>query len=100
MGFGTIASSEQENSKISKFLEMSSPMRDSVGEMDTLLIPPTINASQKYSVPVIYINPQSYANEWSDKIRGHGGIVFQFWDRPVNAIAKICDYAVYRRKSK
>ncbi|MBY8984917.1 MAG: CoA-binding protein [Candidatus Lokiarchaeota archaeon] len=98
MGFGSIATSEQQNTRVSQFLKMSTEMSDKMGEMDTFLIPPTIKASHKYSVPVIYINPQSYANEWSKKIREHGGIVFQFWDRPVNTLAKICDYAKYRRK--
>ncbi|MHA2267734.1 MAG: CoA-binding protein [Promethearchaeota archaeon] len=99
MGFGSLASSEQQNPQISQYLKMSTEMMDRMGEMDTFLIPPTIEASHKYSVPVIYINPQSYANEWSKKIREHGGIVFQFWDRPVNVLTKICDYAEYRRKN-
>ena len=98
MGFGDMASSEQQNTRISQYIEMNEEMRERMGEMDKFLIPPTIQASHKYSVPVIYINPQSYANEWSKKIRGHGGIVFQFWDRPVNALAKICDYSEYRRR--
>ena len=97
MGFGSLEA-EQNNTQISQHIEMREDMAEKMGEMDTFLIPPTIKASHKYSVPVIYINPQSYANEWSKKIREHGGIVFQFWDRPVNALAKICDYAEYRRK--
>ena len=34
------------------------------------------------------------------KIREQGGIVFKFWDRPVNCLEKICNYAEYRRKHK
>ena len=99
MGFGDMISAEQKNPRISQYIEVREDMKDRIGEMDKFLIPPTIKNSHKYSVPVIFINPQSYANEWSKKIREHGGIVFQFWDRPVNALAKICDYAEYRRKS-
>ena len=66
--------------------------------MDKILIAPAIKISHKYSIPIIYINPTSYSNTWSNKIREHGGIVSQFWDRPVNSLAKICDYAEYRRK--
>ncbi|MHA1986092.1 MAG: CoA-binding protein [Promethearchaeota archaeon] len=99
MGFGSLVSDEQQNSRISQYIEAPKEMEERMGEMDTFLIPPTIQASHKYSVPVIYINPQSYANQWSKKLREHGGIVFQFWDRPVNAITKICDYSEFRRKN-
>ncbi|MFW9824317.1 MAG: hypothetical protein ACFFE4_15345, partial [Candidatus Thorarchaeota archaeon] len=99
MSFGFVASSEQQNSRISQYLKMGADMEERMGEMDKMLIPPTIEASHKYSIPVIYINPLSYADEWSKKIRQHGGIVFQFWDRPVNALIKICDYAEYRKKN-
>ena len=98
MGFEDMVPIEQENARISQHIEMREDMRERIGEMDKLLVPPTIKTSHKYSVPVIYINPQSYASEWSKKIRGHGGIVFQFWDRPVNALVKICEYAKYRNK--
>jgi acyl-CoA synthetase (NDP forming) len=98
MGFGAVTATERQNTRVSQYIELRGDMEERIGEMDTFLIPPTIKASHKYSIPVIYINPQSYANEWSKKIREHGGIVFQFWDRPVNALAKICEYAEYRRK--
>jgi acetyltransferase len=57
MGFGAVASTEQQNTRISQYIEMREDMRDKIGEMDKFLIPPTIKASHKYSVPVIYINP-------------------------------------------
>jgi len=98
MGFADVVSIEQQNTKISQFIELREDMSNRIGEMDKFLIAPMIKTSHKYSVPIIYINPQSYANEWSKKIREHGGIVFQFWDRPVNALAKICEYAKYRSK--
>lgn len=98
MGFQDMSSFEQQNNRVSQHIELRGDMRDMVSDMDKILIPPTIKTSQKYSVPVIYINPQSYANPWSKKIREHGGIVFQFWDRPVNCLEKICNYADHRRK--
>ncbi len=97
MGFGSLEA-DQKNTQISQHIELREDMSNRIGEMDKFLIAPMIKTSHKYSVPIIYINPQSYANEWSKKIREHGGIVFQFWDRPVNVLAKICDYAEYRRK--
>lgn len=55
-------------------------MRDRVDEMDQILMPSAIKTSQKYSVPIIYINSHSHSNEWSNKIREYGGIIFKFWD--------------------
>lgn len=57
MGFGAVASTEQQNTRISQYIEMREDIRERIGEMDKFLIPPTIKASHKYSVPVIYINP-------------------------------------------
>jgi len=90
--------SGDQNEKISKYIQLREDMVDRAGEMENFLIAPTIKDSQKYSIPIIYINPQSYADEWSNKIRAQGGIVHQFWDRPVNCLTKICDYAEYRRR--
>ncbi|MFW9866996.1 MAG: CoA-binding protein [Candidatus Thorarchaeota archaeon] len=100
MGFQSMVSFDNQNEKISNNIELMEDMRDRVDEMDKVLIAPTLASSQKYSVPIIYINPNSYADEWSKKIREYGGVVFQFWDRPVNCLAKLCDYAEYRRSTK
>jgi acyl-CoA synthetase (NDP forming) len=97
MGFGSLTSMDQ-NEKISKYIQLREDMTDKVGEMESFLIAPAIKDSHKYSIPIIYINPQSYADEWSNKIRVQGGIVHQFWDRPVNCLAKICDYTEYRSR--
>lgn len=98
MGFESMVSMDQ-NEKISKYLQLREDMMDRAGEMENFLIAPAIKDSQKYSIPIIYINPQSYADEWSKKIREQGGIVHQFWDRPVNCLEKICNYAEFRRKA-
>ncbi len=66
-------------------------------DLEKVLITPTIKFSQKYSIPVIYINTQNLASTWSSKIREQGGIVFKFWDRPVKALIKICKYVEYRK---
>ncbi|MFX1375879.1 MAG: CoA-binding protein [Promethearchaeota archaeon] len=99
MGFQDMVSFEQQNKKISQNIELREDFRDNMNNIDKLLIIPTIKNSLKYSIPIIYINPHSYADEWSKQIRKHGGVVFQFWDRPVNCLDKICNYAEYLRKS-
>ncbi len=98
MGFQDMTSDFQQNEKISQYIEFREDMAERVDEMDKLLIAPGIKLSQKYSIPIIYINPQGYGSEWSKKIRKYGGVAFRFWDRPVSCLAKICDYAKYRRK--
>jgi len=98
MGFQDMTSSFQQNEKISQYVEFREDMAERVDEMDKLLIAPGIKLSQKYSIPIIYINPQGYGSEWSKKIRKYGGVAFRFWDRPVSCLAKICDYAEHRKK--
>ena len=99
MGFRSMTTFDQQNNKISDYLELREDMRDRIDDMEKMVITPTLKNSHKYSVPVIYINPQSYSDPWSKKIRELGGIVFQFWDRPVNCLEKICNYAEHRRKN-
>jgi acetyltransferase len=62
MGFGDVASMEQQNTRISQYIEMREDMGERIGEMDKFLIEPIIKASHKYSVPVIYINPRLSKN--------------------------------------
>lgn len=99
MGFQDMVSRMDQDKRISEYLTFPEQMDGNINEIDKLLIVPGVKASHKHSIPIIYINPQSYANPWSNKIREHGGIAFSFWDRPINCLAKICDYAEYRRNS-
>ena len=85
-----------ENPTIAKYVELPEQAAN-LDKADQLFIAPTMRLSKKYSIPVFYINPQSYANEWSNTIRDYGANVFKLWDRPVNALAKLCEYAEYRR---
>ncbi len=87
----------QQNKKLSKYIELPEEMVQRFELMDKIFIAPIVKVSQRYSIPIIYINPQNFASTWSKKIRNQGGIVFKFWDRPVNSLAKICEYAEYRR---
>lgn len=83
--------------EISKYIDFREEFADQLKDLEKIIITPTIKNSQKYSIPIIYINTQNFASTWSNKVREAGGIVFQFWDRPVKALAKICKYAEYRR---
>lgn len=97
IGFHETMPALQQNEKIGPYIDFREDMAERMDEMDKIFIAPTIKASQKFGVPIIYINPQNFASHWSKKIREHGGIVFQYWDRPVNALAKIIEYLEYKR---
>ncbi len=83
--------------ELSKHLELREGFEDLLKDLEKIIITPTVKISQKYSVPIIYINNQALASPWSKKVRSAGGIIFKFWDRPVKALVKICEYAEYRR---
>lgn len=70
--------------------------------MDTLaqkLLLPTMKNSEKYSIPILYVNPMSFASPWSKRLRNNGAMLFKLWDRPVNALAKVCEYIDYKNRS-
>jgi acyl-CoA synthetase (NDP forming) len=62
------------------------------------LIQPTQINSQKFSIPIFYVNPQNFSSPWSKKLRKNGAILFKLWDRPISCIAKICKYVNYKKK--
>jgi acetyltransferase len=97
IGFHEMMPRMSQDEKIAPYVELREDITERMDEMDKIFITPVIKASQKYGVPIMYVNPQNYASYWSKKIRERGGIVFKFWDRPVNCLAKICKYSEYRR---
>jgi len=66
--------------------------------LEKMLVSPLLKLSKKYSIPVFLINPQNYNSPWSKKIRSTGAILFQYWDRPVRCMAKLCEYSQYKKK--
>jgi acyl-CoA synthetase (NDP forming) len=98
IGFHEMMPTLSKDKRIAPYVELREDMADKMDELDDIFITPTMKASQKYGVPIIYVNPQNYASYWSKKIRERGGIVFKFWDRPVNCLAKICKYVEYRKR--
>jgi len=88
---------KEKDIELYKHLEMREDFAEQLKNLEKVIITPTMKTSQKYSVPVIYINNQTLASPWSKKVRQEGGTIFKFWDRPVKALVKICKYAEYRR---
>jgi len=62
------------------------------------LLQPTINNSQKYGIPILYVSPMPINSPWSKRLRSNGATLFKLWDRPVNALAKVCEYTEYKKK--
>lgn len=54
--------------------------------------------SQKYSIPILYINPMNFNSPWLKLLRKNGAMIFTLWDHPVNALAKVCEYVDYKQK--
>jgi acyl-CoA synthetase (NDP forming) len=66
--------------------------------LEKLFISPILKTSKRYSIPIFYVNPQNYNSPWSKKIRSTGALLFKLWDRPVRCLAKLTEYAEYRKR--
>jgi acyl-CoA synthetase (NDP forming) len=97
-GFHDVLGKYLINERIAKNIDMGEEFKYIKGNLEDLLVKPTLKLSKRLSIPIIYVNPENYSSPWSKKIRESGGILFQFWDRPVRALAKICDYVEFRKK--
>ena len=71
-----------------------------VDKLTQKLLQPAMKNSQNYSIPILYINPMNFNAPWSKKLRKNGAMLFKLWDRPVNALAKVCEYVDYKQKRK
>ena len=97
VGFQDVLEDYLKNERIAPYAEF---QHQSVEVMDNLaqeLILPTLENSKKYSIPILYINPMSFTSPWSIRLRKNGAILFQLWDRPINALAKVCEYIKYKQ---
>jgi hypothetical protein len=97
-GFQEVVSKYINDDRIRNHIEIDEKMSVTGVSLEKMLIDPTLKVSKKYSIPIIYINTQNYSSSWSKKIRESGATLFQFWDRPIRTLAKLCQYAEYRHK--
>lgn len=98
VGFQDVMKDYLQNEKIAKWAEFQNQSEENMDKLAEQLIQPTKKNSQKYSVPIFYINPMSFTSPWSKRLRRNGALLFKLWDRPVNALAKVCEYVAYRQK--
>jgi len=100
VGFQDVMDDYLQNEKIAKWAEFQNQSEENMDKLAEQLLKPTMKNSQKYSVPIFYINPMSFTSPWSKRLRKNGALLFTLWDRPVNALAKVCEYIEYKQKQE
>ena len=98
VGFQDVMDDYLSYKEIAKHAEFSHQPEGIIDALAEKLVQPTIKNSKKYSVPILHISPMNFNTPWSKRLRENGAILFRLWDRPVNALAKICEYVEYKRK--
>ncbi|MFX0073010.1 MAG: CoA-binding protein, partial [Candidatus Hermodarchaeota archaeon] len=99
-GFLDVLKKYLKDEKIAKHINKEAFSSSNQEPLENVLLKPILKVSKRYSIPIVYINPENYSSPWSLKLREAGAILFQFWDRPVRCMAKICDYIDYKNKIK
>ena len=100
VGFQDVMDDYLKNEKIAKYAEFQNQSEEVKDDLAKKLLQPTMKNCQKYSVPILYINPMGFTSPWSKRLRKNGALLFKLWDRPVNALAKVCEYVNYKQKIK
>ncbi|MHA2008098.1 MAG: CoA-binding protein [Promethearchaeota archaeon] len=100
VGFQDVLDDYLRVEKISKYAEFQHQPPEIMDSLAQKLLLPTLENSKKYSIPILYVNPMSFASHWSKRMRKNGALLFRLWDRPVNALAKICKYIDFKNKIK
>jgi len=98
VGFQDVMDDYLSYEKIAKHAEFQHQPEEVIDSLADKLVKPTIKNSEKYSVPILHISPMNFNTPWSKRLRKNGVILFRLWDRPVNALAKICEYVEFKRK--
>ena len=84
--------------RIAKHAEFQHQPDEVIDNLAQKLLQPTIANCQKYSIPILYVNPMNFNSPWSKRLRNKGALLFKLWDRPVNALAKVCEYIEFKQK--
>ncbi|MHA1932044.1 MAG: acetate--CoA ligase family protein [Promethearchaeota archaeon] len=98
VGFQDVLDDYLKNDKIAPYAEFQHQSTDVMDNLAQKLILTTLKNSKKYSIPILYVNPMSFTSPWSIRLRKNGAMLFQLWDRPVNALAKVYEYVNYMQK--
>ncbi|MHA2087330.1 MAG: CoA-binding protein, partial [Promethearchaeota archaeon] len=100
VGFQDVLDDYLKNDRIAPYAEFKHQPEEVIDALVQKLILPTIENSKKYSIPILYVNPMSFTSAWSIRLRKNGVMLFQLWDRPINALAKVYEYVDFKNKIK
>jgi acetyltransferase len=100
VGFQEVLDEYLKYDQIAKHAEFQHQSDEIVDRLAQKLLLPTMKNSQNYSIPILYINPMNFNAPWSKKLRKYGATLFKLWDRPVNALAKVCEYVEFQKKAR
>ena len=98
VGFQDVLDDYLKYDKIAKHAEFQHQPSEVMDSLAQKLLLPTMKNSEKYSVPILYVNPMSFTSPWSKRLRKNGALLFKLWDRPVNALAKVYEYVEYKNR--
>jgi acetyltransferase len=100
VGFQEVLDEYLKFDQIAKHAEFKHQPEEIVNNLARKLLQPTMINSQKYSIPILYINTMNFNSLWSKQLRKNGALLFTLWDRPVNALSKLCEYIDYLKDLK
>ena len=100
VGFQDVMDDYLKYEQIAKNAEFQHQPDGVMNRLAQKLLTPTLENSRKYSVPILHISPMSFTSPWSKSLRKNGALLFKLWDRPVNALAKVCEYTEFLRNSR
>ncbi|GAH08156.1 unnamed protein product, partial [marine sediment metagenome] len=98
VGFQDVMDDYLSNEKIAKHAEFTHQPNEVIDSLAKKLVIPTVQNSHKYQVPILHVSPMPFNSPWSKRLRDNGFLLFRLWDRPVNALAKVCEYVSYKQK--
>ncbi|MFX0044050.1 MAG: acetate--CoA ligase family protein, partial [Candidatus Hodarchaeota archaeon] len=99
VGFQDVIDDYLSYEEIAKHAEFQHQPEEVIDTLADKLVKPIIKNSEKYSIPILHISPMNFNTPWSRRLRKNGAILFRLWDRPVNALAKICEYVEFKKSA-
>ncbi len=100
VGFQDVMDDYLSYEKIAKHAEFTDQPTEVIDSLAKKLVIPTVQNSHKYQIPILHVSPMPFNSPWSKRLRDNGFLLFRLWDRPVNALAKVCEYMEYKQKQE
>jgi acetyltransferase len=98
VGFQDVMDDYLSYERIAKHADFKNQTPEIIDSLAKKLVIPTVQNSHKYQIPILHVSPMPFNSPWSTRLRNNGFLLFRLWDRPVNALAKVCEYISYKQK--